>query len=225
MLTLFTKISVVNVALITLTEAKVNQAHTRQFSREFSHIVSELERSRPGAPGSLWNAAGISPPPASSPRSGATPRKRNVSPSGDSAGNPAISSKTRSQADPNPCPVARPAFPISPAGWARTIGAMTTFPAPASLPPRASAVRRAMGRSSSATKPKSSSVLPPQLSGRDPTRVSTVFPKSSPHGGGCLSRSRRLARISHTLRRETPRGRVPARRGPDFPQGCSRRTV
>jgi class 3 adenylate cyclase len=46
MLTLVAAISVVTVALITLTETKVNQAYTRQFSRDFSHIVSELERSR-----------------------------------------------------------------------------------------------------------------------------------------------------------------------------------
>lgn len=46
MLTLVAAISVVTVALITLTETKVNQAYTRQFSREFGHIVSELERSR-----------------------------------------------------------------------------------------------------------------------------------------------------------------------------------
>lgn len=43
---------------------------------------------------------------------------------------------------------------------------------------------------------------PPQLSGRDPTPVSTVFPKSSPHGGGCLSRSRQLPtrQSPHSLR-------------------------
>ena len=46
MLTLVAAISVVTVALIALTETKVNQAYTRQFSRDFSHIVSELERSR-----------------------------------------------------------------------------------------------------------------------------------------------------------------------------------
>jgi len=46
MLTLVAAISVVTVALITLTETKVSQAYTRQFSRDFSHIVSELERSR-----------------------------------------------------------------------------------------------------------------------------------------------------------------------------------
>lgn len=46
MLTLVAAIAVVTVALITLTETKVNQTYTRQFSRDFSHIVSELERSR-----------------------------------------------------------------------------------------------------------------------------------------------------------------------------------
>ena len=46
MLTLVAAISVVTVALIALTETKVSQAYTRQFSRDFSHIVSELERSR-----------------------------------------------------------------------------------------------------------------------------------------------------------------------------------
>jgi len=46
MLTLVGAISVVTFALIWLTETKVNQAYTRQFSRDFSHIISELERSR-----------------------------------------------------------------------------------------------------------------------------------------------------------------------------------
>jgi class 3 adenylate cyclase len=46
MLTLVAAIAVVTVALIILTETKVSQAYTRQFSRDFSHIISELELSR-----------------------------------------------------------------------------------------------------------------------------------------------------------------------------------
>lgn len=46
MLTLVAAVAVVTVALITLTETKVTQAYTRQFSRDFSHLVGELERSR-----------------------------------------------------------------------------------------------------------------------------------------------------------------------------------
>lgn len=46
MLTLVAAIPAVMLALILVTESKVSQAYTRQFSREFTHLVKQLEESR-----------------------------------------------------------------------------------------------------------------------------------------------------------------------------------
>ena len=46
MLTLVAAIAAVTFALIMITESKVTQAYTKQFSRDFNHIVAQLERSR-----------------------------------------------------------------------------------------------------------------------------------------------------------------------------------
>lgn len=46
MLTLIAAISVVTLSLIAITENKVSQAYTKQFSRDFNHLISQLENSR-----------------------------------------------------------------------------------------------------------------------------------------------------------------------------------
>lgn len=46
MLTLVAAISAVTFSLIAVTETKVTQAYAHQFSRDFNHLVSQLERSR-----------------------------------------------------------------------------------------------------------------------------------------------------------------------------------
>ncbi|MEQ1839036.1 MAG: hypothetical protein ABL994_01390 [Verrucomicrobiales bacterium] len=46
MLTLVAAIATVTAALIAVTEAQVKGAYTRQFSRDFKHLVNQLERSR-----------------------------------------------------------------------------------------------------------------------------------------------------------------------------------
>ncbi len=46
MLTLVAAIATVTAALIAVTEAQVKSAYTRQFSRDFKHLVNQLERSR-----------------------------------------------------------------------------------------------------------------------------------------------------------------------------------
>lgn len=46
MIALVAAIAVTTVALIVVTENKVSQAYTHQFSREFTHLVGQLERSR-----------------------------------------------------------------------------------------------------------------------------------------------------------------------------------
>lgn len=45
-LTMVTAVATVTVALIAVTEAQVKGAYTRQFSRDFKHLVNQLERSR-----------------------------------------------------------------------------------------------------------------------------------------------------------------------------------
>jgi class 3 adenylate cyclase len=46
MLTLIAAISVVTLSLIAVTENKVSQAYTKQFSRDFNHLISQLQHSR-----------------------------------------------------------------------------------------------------------------------------------------------------------------------------------
>ena len=46
MLTLIAAISVVTLSLIAITENKISQAYTKQFSRDFNHLISQLENSR-----------------------------------------------------------------------------------------------------------------------------------------------------------------------------------
>lgn len=46
MLTLIVAILVVTLSLIAITENKVSQAYTKRFSRDFNHLISQLENSR-----------------------------------------------------------------------------------------------------------------------------------------------------------------------------------